>query len=154
MGLAEQPGERGLIAHIGVSNFPTKLVEQARQIAPIFANQVEYHPYLGQPQLLRLARERDLLLEAYSPFAHGNLLDDPVLREIGEAHGRSVGQVALRWLLDQPQVVTIPKASSHERRAENLDVFGFELSEEERSRIAHLERGGRTADPPWAPDWD
>jgi 2,5-diketo-D-gluconate reductase B len=121
---------------------------------PVFANQVEFHPYLGQPELLAMAREHDLLFEAYSPFAHGELLEDPVLAEIAEEKGRSVGQIALRWLLDQPQVVALPKASSHDRRAENLDVFGFGLTDEERGRIAGLERGRRTADPPWAPDWD
>jgi 2,5-diketo-D-gluconate reductase B len=146
--------EEGKVTRFGVSNFPSRLLEEALEHGPVFANQVEYHPYLGQPALLRLARERDLLLEAYSPFAHGRLLDDPVLAEIGEAHGKSVGQVALRWLLDQPQVVALPKASSHERRAQNLDVFDFELTEEQRSRIAHLERGLRTASPPWAPEWD
>ena len=146
--------DRGLIRHLGVSNFPSALVAEALEHAPVFANQVEYHPYLGQPRLLAQAREHDLLFEAYSPFAHGLLHDDPVLREVGEAHGRSAGQVALRWLLDQPQVVTLPKASSHERRAENFAVFDFELSDDERGRIAGLERGERTADPPWAPDWD
>ena len=146
--------DRGLIRHLGVSNFTSALLAEALEHGPVFANQVEFHPYLGQPQLLAMAREHDLLFEAYSPFAHGHLLDDPVLAEIGEAHGRSAGQVALRWLLDQPQVVALPKASSHERRAENLDVFGFELSDDERGRIAGLERGRRTADPPWAPDWD
>jgi 2,5-diketo-D-gluconate reductase B len=146
--------ERGLIRHLGVSNFTTALVEEALRHAPVFANQVEYHPYLGQGALAAQAREHDLLLEAYSPFAHGRLHDDPVLTEIGEAHGKTAGQVALRWLLDQPQVCTLPKASSHERRAQNLDVFDFELSDEERSRIADLERGRRTADPPWAPEWD
>ena len=146
--------ERGVTRHIGLSNFPSRLVAEALEHAPVFADQVEYHPYLAQPALLAQARERDLLLEAYSPFAHGRLFDDPVLGEIAEGHGRSVGQVVLRWLLDQPQVVALPKASSHERRAENLAVFDFSLSEEERSRVAHLQRGLRTGDPPWAPDWD
>lgn len=75
--------------------------------------------------------------------------------EIGEAHGRSAGQVALRWLLDQPGVAAIPKASSHARRAENLDVFGFDLSDDERGRIAALSvRHLRTASPSFAPNWD
>jgi diketogulonate reductase-like aldo/keto reductase len=146
--------ERGLVRHIGVSNFPTRLVEQALQIAPIFANQVEYHPYLAQPALVEQAQRHDLLLEAYSPFAHGAVHDDAVLREIGEAHGKSAGQVALRWLLDQDNVVALPKASSSERRAENLDVFDFALSEDQRARIDALDRGMRTGDPGWAPAWD
>jgi 2,5-diketo-D-gluconate reductase B len=146
--------DEGKVRHLGVSNFPTAQLTQALELEPVLADQVEFHPYLGQPALLRLARERDLMLTAYSPFAHGKVHNDPVLREVGEAHGKTPGQVALRWLLDQPRVSAIPKASSHARRAENLDVFGFALSEEERSRVAHLERGGREFDPSWAPDWD
>jgi 2,5-diketo-D-gluconate reductase B len=146
--------EQGLVTHIGVSNFTVALVEEARQHAAIFANQVEYHAYLGQDPLLAQAREHDILLEAYSPFAHGDLLGDPILTEIGEEHGRSVGQVALRWLLDQPQVCALPKATAPERIRQNLEVFDFALSDEERSRIDALERGHRTANPPWAPEWD
>ena len=146
--------ERGVIRELGVSNFPSALVAEALEHGPVFANQVEFHPYLGQPVLLRQAREHDLLLEAYSPFAHGHLHDDPVLAEIGEAHGRSAAQVALRWLLDQPQICALPKASSHERREQNLAVFDFALTEDERGRVAALERGMRTADPSFAPEWD
>jgi 2,5-diketo-D-gluconate reductase B len=120
----------------------------------VFANQVEYHPYLAQPALLAQAKERDLLLEAYSPFAHGALLDDPVLGEIGAAHGKTAAQVALRWLLDQPNVCVLPKASSHERRAQNLDVSDLTLGDEERGRIDGLARGMRTANPSFAPVWD
>lgn len=94
------------------------------------------------------------MLTAYSPFAHGRLLDNPVLSEVGEAHGKSAGQVTLRWLLDQPQVAAIPKASSHANRAANLEVFDFELSDEQRGRIASLARDERTANPSWAPRWD
>jgi 2,5-diketo-D-gluconate reductase B len=95
-----------------------------------------------------------MLLEAYSPFAHGRLHDDPVLTEIGREHGRSAGQVALRWLIDQPNVCALPKASAPERIRQNLEVFDFELSDEDKRRIDGLERGERTADPPWAPAWD
>ena len=80
--------------------------------------------------------------------------NDETLRRIGAAHGKTAGQVALRWLLDQPLVSPIPKASSHERRAENFDVFDFELTPEERAEIDALPKDVRTADPPWAPDWD
>ena len=146
--------DRGLIRQLGVSNFPTRLVEEALRHGPVFANQVEAHPYLDQRRLLGQAAEHDLLFEAYSPFAHGHLHDDPVLTEIGEAHGKSAGQVALRWLLDRPQVCALPKASSHERRAQNLDVFDFALGDDERARIDGLERGLRTADPSFAPEWD
>ncbi len=154
LGAMSELRDAGKVRHLGVSNFPSALVREALELAPIITDQVEYHPYLGQREMLALARDRDLMLTAYSPLAHGRLLDDPVLREIGDAHGKSPGQVALRWLLDQPQVATVPKAASHANRAANFDVFDFELDDEQRGRIAALERGGRTADPSWAPEWD
>ena len=146
--------DAGRVRALGVSNFPSALLRDALDCAPLICDQVEYHPFLGQPQLLALARERDLMITAYSPLARGAALRDPVIAAIAEAHGKTPSQVVLRWLLDQPQVAAVPKASSHERRAENLDVFDFELSDEQRGRIAGLERGQRTSDPSWAPDWD
>jgi 2,5-diketo-D-gluconate reductase B len=146
--------EEGKAREIGVSNFPAAMLERALEVAPVFCDQVEYHPFLDQEPLLRLARERDVLITAYSPLAHGHVPSDDTLTEIGERHGKTAGQVALRWLLHQPAVSPIPKASSHERRAENLDVFDFELSPEERARIDALPKDLRTANPPWAPDWD
>jgi len=141
----------GKARHIGVSNFPSGLLAEAREHADLFAHQFEFHPYLVQPPLLE---PDDLLLEAYSPFAHGRMHKESVLHDIGEAHGKSAGQVALRWLLDHPNVVVLPKASSRERRQENLDVFDFSLTDDERERIGALNRNKRTSDPPWAPDWD
>jgi len=155
LGAMDALREQGLAAHVGVSNFPSELLREALGYAPIFCDQVEYHPYLPQGPVLHECLEHDLLLTAYSPFAHGYVHDDPILQEIGVHHGKSAGQVALRWLLDQPNVCAIPKASSHERRAENLDVFDFELDDDERAAVAARSRRHlRTADPEWAPDWD
>ncbi len=155
LGAMEELRRQGLTRQIGVSNFPSELLRQAVSLAPIFADQVEYHPYLPQGAVMRECREHDLLLIAYSPFAHGYVHDDPALAEIGVRHGKSPAQISLRWLLDQPHVAAIPKASSSERRAENLDVFDFELDDDERAAVAALSRRHlRTADPPWAPDWD
>lgn len=147
--------EQGAARQIGVSNFPSALLRRALELALLFCNQVEYHAYLSQRPILDLCREHDLLLMAYSPFAQGQLHDEPVLKEIGAAHGRSAGQVALRWLLEQPGVATIPRSSSHARRAENLDVFDFALTDEERARVERLtERGVRNTNPAYAPAWD
>lgn len=154
LGAMREAQDAGRVRHLGVSNFPTALVRDALEHAPLLCDQVEYHPFLGQPHVLELAREHDLLVTAYSPLAQGEALRDPVIGEIAEAHGRSPSQVVLRWLLDQPQVAAVPKAASHEHRVANLDVFDFELSDEQRGRIAGLERGQRTIDPGWAPDWD
>jgi 2,5-diketo-D-gluconate reductase B len=146
--------EAGRVRHLGVANFPAAMLREALEHAPLVCDQVEYHPYLAQPHVLALARERGLMMTAYSPLAQGAVLRDPVLAEIAEAHERTPAQIALRWLLDQPSVAAVPKSSTREHRAANLDLFDFELTDEERGRIAGLERGHRTIDPPWAPDWD
>jgi 2,5-diketo-D-gluconate reductase B len=154
LGALVQLREDGLIRHFGVSNFPAGMLREALSIAPIFADQVEFHPFLGQDELAELAVEQDFMVTAYSPLARGKVPDDPTLREIGERHGKTAGQVALRWLLDKPNVATIPKASSHERRLENFDVFDLELADEERAAIDALPKDGRIIDPGFAPDWD
>ena len=146
--------EAGRIRHLGVSNFPAGLLAEALAQAPVFCDQVEYHPFLGQDRLLKLARANDVLVTAYSPLAHGRVPDDATLKEIGEAHGKTAGQVALRWLLDQPGVSPIPKASSHERRVENFEVFDFSLSDEERERIDALPKNDRQIDPDFGPHWE
>jgi diketogulonate reductase-like aldo/keto reductase len=146
--------EDGRTRQIGVSNFPAGLLRQALDIAPVFCNQVEYHPFLDQSRLLELARANDVLITAYSPLAHGKVPGDPTLQRIGAKYGKTAGQVALRWLLDQPGASPIPKASSYERRVENFDVFDFTLSDEDREEIDRLPKDIRTANPPWAPDWD
>jgi 2,5-diketo-D-gluconate reductase B len=145
--------EAGRIRHLGVSNFPAGLLAEALAQAPVFCDQVEYHPFLGQDRLLELARANDVLVTAYSPLAHGRVPGDATLAEIGEAHGKTAGQVALRWLLDQPGVSPIPKASSHERRVENFEVFDFSLSDDERERIDGLPKNDRQIDPDFGPDW-
>jgi len=148
--------EEGLIRELGVSNFTSALLREAAALAPVFANQVEYHAYLAQDAVLAACHESSVMLTAYAPFAHGRLLDDPVLAEIAAAHDATPGQVALAWLLEQELVAAIPKASSHERRAENLGALELELSSQEHDRIGALRsRGMRTADPGGlAPVWD
>ena len=149
--------EREKVLHLGVSNFPIDELDEALDAspAPIVANQVEMHPYLDQSKLLGFAAEREVAIEAYSPLAHGGLPGDETLSEIGERHGKSAVQVGLRWLLDHDGVIVLPRSTSHENRADNFDIFDFELDDSERERIAGLAReDGRQIDPPWAPDWD
>ena len=154
LGAMTETREAGRAKHIGVANFDTSLLREALEHAPLICDQVEYHPYLGQPAVLELARERELMVTAYSPLAQGAVLRDQLIGEMAEKHRKSPGQIVLRWLLDQPNVAAIPKASSHEHRASNFDVFSFELSDEERAKIAGLERDGRMIDPSFGPDWD
>ena len=154
LGALAQLRDEGLIQHFGVSNFPAGMLREALKVAPIFADQVEFHPFLGQDELVELAAEKDFMVTAYSPLARGKVPGDETLGEIGERHGKTAGQVALRWLLDKPNVATIPKASSHERRLENFEVFDFELSDEDRAAIEGLPKDGRILDPGFAPDWN
>lgn len=138
--------ERGLTRHVGVSNFAPSWVARSLATGPIFTNQVEYHPFLAQDALLRQADALDLLLTAYAPVARGAVHDDPVLSRIAAAHGKSAAQVALRWLVQQPRVLAIPKAASPEHRRANLELFDFALSDDEMARVAALDRGLRLVD--------
>ncbi len=146
--------EAGKVRHVGVSNFPRSLVEQAMEHATIFCDQVEYHPFLGQKTLLGLATEHDFLLTAFAPLAQGEVMSDSTLQEIAASHGATTAQVALRWLVVQDHVAAIPKAASPERIESNFDALELNLSDEELWRIDGLERGGRVVDPPFAPDWE
>jgi 2,5-diketo-D-gluconate reductase B len=130
----------GSIKHVGVSNFPPSMVEEATEHAEIFCNQVEYHPYRAQDELLQQAREMDYLLTAYSPVARGRVSNDATLQEIGGAHGKTPAQVALRWLIQQEKVAAIPKAASEGHLRSNSDIFDFELSDEEMERVFALRR--------------
>ncbi|MBW3561036.1 MAG: aldo/keto reductase [Actinobacteria bacterium] len=146
--------EAGRTRAIGVSNFTPTLVEEALGLAPILCDQVEYHPYLAQTELRDLCVQNDLMLTAYSPLAKGRVPGDETLEEIGDAHGRSAAQVVLRWLLQQDNVVAIPRSSSADHREANLDVFDLELSDDEIGRIDDLAGGRRLIDPAFGPDWE
>jgi 2,5-diketo-D-gluconate reductase B len=99
---------------------------------------VEYHPYISQDSLLDYCRAHTVVLTAYSPVARGRVADNPVLQRIGEAHGKNPYQVALRWLVQQPMVVAIPKSADKKHQEENLNIFDFRLSKGEVSEIQGL----------------
>lgn len=151
--LAELQDE-GLVTHVGVSNFPSGLVSRASEVTRIFCNQVEYHPFLAQGRLLEQAEELDLLLTAYRPLAEGLVGDSPLLRRLGEKHGKTPEQVALRWLVQQPRVATIPKSASPERRRANFDIFDFELTEDEVAAVHALASGKRFVGEGSDVEWD
>ena len=140
---------QGLARHIGVANFNVALLDQAIELCPepLAALQAEYHPYLDQSKLLAAARARKLVFVAYCPLGRGRLFNDSVLAEIAQARGRSVAQIALRWLIQQ-DVAAIPFSSKPERIADNFNVFDFTLDDGEMKRIAALKRpNGRIANP-------
>jgi 2,5-diketo-D-gluconate reductase B len=140
LGAMTELQEEASVKHLGVSNFPPSMVEEATEHATVFCNQVEYHTYTAQDELLDQAKEMDYLLTAYSPVAKGRVSNDATLREIGEAHGKTPTQVALRWLIQQVKVAAIPKAASEDHLRSNFDIFDFGLSSEEMERIFALRR--------------
>lgn len=157
LGALAEAKRRGLTRHIGVSNFPAGLLEEAvaRLREPLVVNQCEYHPFLDQTKVIAACRRHGLAFTSYSPLGKGEVARDPVVREIADRHGKAPGQIVLRWHVQQPGVVAIPKASTREHISENLNIFDFELSPEEMARISGLARpGGRMVDPSWSPDWD
>lgn len=134
----------GLIKAIGVANFyPDRLVDliEHNEVVPA-VNQIETHPFFQRTADQQLMGERSVQIESWGPFAEGrnNLFSDPVLTAIGDAHGKSVAQVVLRWLI-QREVVVIPKSVRPERMAENIGIFGFQLTDQQMSRIAALDTG-------------
>jgi 2,5-diketo-D-gluconate reductase A len=140
--------DRGLTRAIGLSNFPSAVMARAAAAseAPIATNQVEYHPYLSQKTLIAKAKAGGTAITAWSPLAQGKVADDPVLTEIGQAHGKTAGQVTLRWQVQQG-VITIPRTRNPARLAENFDIFDFALSDAEMARIFALARpDGRLGD--------
>jgi diketogulonate reductase-like aldo/keto reductase len=162
--LAEQIGAlnavkaAGKVRHIGVSNFNTALMAEAirRSDAPIVTNQIEYHPYLDQSLVLDAARKAGLSVTGYYAMADGKVLADPLLKEIGARHGKSIAQVVLRWLVQQDGVIALSKTVGEARAAENLAVFDFILSKEEMAAIHALAQpDGRMVSPAGlAPVWD
>lgn len=144
--------DEGTIDHVGVSNFEPRHLDEAREIldAPIFANQVECHPYLQQDQLREYASAADHWLVAYSPLARGDVLDDPVLEDIAEKHEASTAQVTLAWSLSLESVVAIPKARGDHVR-DNWAAREIELDDEDLERIADLDQGDRQIDYDGAP---
>ncbi|WP_276302430.1 aldo/keto reductase [Halorussus lipolyticus] len=129
--------DEGFTRHVGVSNFGADQLKTARAVsdAPIFTDQVQFHPYQPQRDLRAYCQAHDILLTAYSPLAHGGILRDDVLGELAVKYDKSPAQVALRWVVQQDGVVAIPKSASEAHLRENLDVFDFRLTATEMVRV-------------------
>jgi diketogulonate reductase-like aldo/keto reductase len=146
----------GMSRHIGVSNFTVALIEEATALCtePLACDQVEYHPYLDQTKVLDACARHGMTVVAYSPIARGRIKNDQTLARIGQAHGKTAAQVCLRWLVQQ-NVSAIPRTSKIERLSENIEVFDFELSEQEMRQISRMGSAkGRLTDYGFAPKWD
>ena len=158
MGALAKAKRDGNTRHIGVANFNIALTEEAMRLCPeqLVTLQAEYHPYLDQSKVLAFCGRAGLVFTAYCPLGRGRLFQDPVIAEIAHARGRTVAQIALRWLVQQGNIAPIPRSSNPRHMAESLDIFDFALTEDEMRRIFALKRpDGRIANPLGrAPKWD
>lgn len=158
MGALAKAKRTGLARHIGVANFNIALLDEAISVCPepLATLQAEYHPYLDQTRVLDYCRRQGLVFTAYCPLARGRLFQDPVLTDIAETRGRTLAQVALRWLMQQGNIAAIPRSGNPRHIEESLQLFDFELSDDEMARISALKRpDGRIANPQGrAPAWD
>ena len=155
----EEAVRAGKVRSIGLSTFPAHKIEQIMKVAQIkpAALQVELNPYWNQHALKAELGKMDLedvVLEGWYPFGHGDakLLAEPVLAKIAEAHGKTAAQVILRWML-QEGVVTFPKTTNPQHVLANIDVFDFELSDDEMTRINALPQKAYYDVPEKAPDF-
>jgi 2,5-diketo-D-gluconate reductase A len=140
---------RGLTRSIGVSNFHESHIERivaATGVTPT-VDQIELHPRLTQEPLVAFNRAHQIAVESWSPLASGRILDEPTLVGIAGAHGKSVAQVVIRWHLQLGYIV-IPKSVTPARIASNLDVFDFELSDDELAAVSALGSESRTGPNP------
>ncbi|WP_068469302.1 aldo/keto reductase [Candidatus Protochlamydia phocaeensis] len=139
--------KQGIVRKIGVSNFVRSHFEcLASYRFPIAVNQIEMHPYLQRRPLVHYCRQHEISLTAYRPLAKGAFEQNEILKAIGAKYKKTASQVALNWLVQQ-DIVVIPKAASAKHLKDNLALFDFELSAEDRQQIAQLESGRRFCNP-------
>ena len=133
--------EEGTVNNIGVSNFSVDQLRRAIRLSdsPVRTNQVEHHAYWQSDDIVKFCQGRDITVTAYSPLAEGRLATDEQLAAIGDRYGKSAAQVAVRWLLQQENVVTIPKTVTPEHTRRNMDVFDFSLTEREMAEVSSVE---------------
>lgn len=127
---------------IGVSNYMIPHLEELIHECNIIpaVNQVEFHPWLFQKDLLEYCKTKSIQLEAYSPLAKGKKLDEPVLINIASKYAKTTAQVLIRWCIEH-NVVVIPKSDNQKHLRENIDVFDFKLSDEDMRTLDNLDQG-------------
>jgi 2,5-diketo-D-gluconate reductase B len=148
--------DAGLVRQIGLANCTVAHLHQAVDEvgAPIVCNQIEYHVLIDQTPVLEWMREHDIAVVAHVPLAQGKLAEHEVLAAIGHRYDASAAQVALAWLLDQPDVAVIPKAERRQSQLANLEAVRLRLDDDDRAAIAALPKTLRCVNPPFAPVWD
>jgi diketogulonate reductase-like aldo/keto reductase len=151
---------QGFARNIGISNFTTVMIDEAVAAAdePLVCNQIEYHPQLSQTAVIERTRAHGMAVVSYCPLGRpgvGGLIGEATVTEMAKRHDRSPGQILLRWQMQQDGIVAVPKSSNPGRLRENLDVFDFELTDEDMAALSGLARpDGRIVSLAFAPDWD
>ncbi len=145
----EELKEQGLIKSIGVSNFWPEHLEALFQTANSIPaiNQIEFHPGYWQPEVTTYCREKDIVVQSWSPMARGKVFGNEVLEKIALKHNKSVSQICLRWII-QKDVMVIPKSTHLNRIKENINLFDFELSQDEVLEIDDLPEMGFSGELP------
>lgn len=145
----EKIQEAGGAKNIGVSNYTVRHLEEMKKYAKVMptVNQVELHVFLQQPELIEYCRDNNIAVEAYSPLAHGKVMDDPVIQKIADKHGKSYAQIMLRWCV-QNDLIVLAKSITPSRIKENFNIFDFELDAEDMQLLKALDRDLRTC---WSP---
>ncbi|RGX06627.1 aldo/keto reductase [Paraclostridium sordellii] len=135
----EELYNQGKIKAIGVSNFLPHHLEPLLENAKIkpMVNQIEFHPGMLQEETVEFCKKHDILVEAWAPFSNGQILTHPVLKETADKYKKSVAQLSLRWII-QKGIVPLPKSVTPERIKSNLEVFDFEISEQDVDIIDRL----------------
>jgi len=148
-GAMEEIFASGRTKAIGVSNYTIRHLEELLKTAKVkpAVNQVELHVFLQQPELLEYCKQHDITVEAYSPLAHGESMDDPTLAEIAKKHGKTPPQVMLRWCLDVG-TVPLPKSTHADRIKQNYEIFDFKLDDDDMTKLKALDKNLRTC---WDP---
>jgi diketogulonate reductase-like aldo/keto reductase len=160
IGVLNAAKKDGLTRHIGVSNFTTSLLAEAVRVteAPLATNQIEYHPYLNQDKVLAANAGYGLATTAFCPVARGRVFKDAKLQAIAKKYDRGVGQIVLHWLVQQPNVIAIPRTGSPAHAKSNFEIFDFTLDDDDMAAIAALaEPDGRITTKNrvgFAPEWD
>ena len=128
--------DQGKVRSVGVSNFDTELMKKSLDVsgAPVTVDQVRFHPFSYDKNLLDFCLGKGIVVTAYSPLGRGNILSNRIIQSIAKKVGKTPAQICLRWCLQKGTIV-IPKAGSEEHLRENMDVFDWEINEEDMKRI-------------------
>ena len=147
--LMEEIYKSGKAKSIGVSNYTIRHLEELLKECKIkpAVNQVELHVFLQQPELLDFCKQNDIVVEAYSPLAHGHGMDDPVLQKIAQKYDKTSAQIMLRWCVEK-ELVILPKSVHADRIKQNFEVFDFSLDAEDMQELKNLDKDYRTC---WDP---